>query len=277
MTRTLVVHTGAIGDFLLACPAIAALANETTVELAGNRARLELAVAGKIAHAAHDLDRIEFHSLFSDPSPTLRAFLKNFDRVIVWMRDNDNTIRQGLTACGVARIDVFPGLPEAHWTHHASAYYANCLGYRDLPPLSLRIPPVGPRLDIVLHPGSGSAKKNWALENFIALAKEHRACKRDITWCMGPTEIENSLAEKLDGEILTCDSLIELAGHLAAARQFVGNDSGITHLAAALGIPTVAIFGPTTNPKIWAPQGNHVRVATGEPWPDIEEVFLISN
>jgi len=275
--KTLVVHTGAIGDFLLACPAIAELAKESTIELAGNRARLELAVAGKLAQAAHDLDRIEFHSLFGEPSRVLRAFLKDFDRAIVWIRDEDAAIRRGLNACGVARVEVYPGLPDAQWTRHASAYYAECLGYGDLPPLRLNIPAAGPKLDIVLHPGSGSPKKNWPLGNFIALAKEHRACKREVTWCLGPAEHESALAEKLDGDVLTGDSLVELAGRLATARLFVGNDSGITHLTAALGVPTVAIFGPTTNPQIWAPRGDHVRVATGKPWPDPEEVFLLSS
>lgn len=276
MKRTLIVHTGAIGDFLLACPAIQSLAEAERIALAGIRSRLDLAVAGKIAHTAHDLAHIDFHTVFSEPSEKLRAFLRYFDRAIVWMRDEDGAIRRGLTACGVAQVDVFPGLPDAQWTRHASEYYAECLGFRDLPPLRLVIPRAGPPLQVVMHPGSGSSGKNWPLENFLALAREHRACKTKVTWCLGPAEIEQGLLEKLDDDVLICDSLVELAARLTGADCFVGNDSGITHLAAAMGVPTVAVFGPT-DPKVWAPQSEHVCVATGEPWPDVEEMFLLSS
>lgn len=278
MKRTLIVHTGAIGDFLLACPAIQALAANEQITLAGNRGRVDLAVAGKIVHAAHDLAHIDFHSLFSEPSEKLRAFLRDFDRVIVWMRDEDGAIRRGLEACGVAQADVFPGLPDAQWTRHASEYYAECLGFSDLPPLRLVIPQSGPPLQVVMHPGSGSAGKNWPLENFLALAREHRACKTKVTWCIGPAEVEQGLQEKLDGDVLICDSLVELASRLTGADSFVGNDSGITHLAAALGVPTTAIFGPT-DPRIWAPRGKNVVVAIEEPdapWPDVDILFLMS-
>ena len=55
------------------------------------------------------------------------------------------------------------------------------------------------------------------------------------------------------------DDLYELACWLATARVYIGNDSGITHLAAAVGAPVVALFG-LTNPNIWAPRGPNVRV-----------------
>lgn len=129
---------------------------------------------------------------------------------------------------------------------------------------------------MVVHPGSGSARKNWPIERFRALAEEHRACGRDVTWCIGPAEIESGLAAMLGDDVLRCESLVELAGRLATARRYIGNDGGITHLAAALGVPTVAIFGPT-NPRLWAPRGGHVRVVTGDPWPEVEEVFSLSS
>jgi ADP-heptose:LPS heptosyltransferase len=60
------------------------------------------------------------------------------------------------------------------------------------------------------------------------------------------------------------DDLYELARWLAQARLFVGNDSGITHLAAAVGTPVLALFGPT-DPAVWAPRGPHVQVGR-TPW-----------
>lgn len=55
------------------------------------------------------------------------------------------------------------------------------------------------------------------------------------------------------------DDLYLLACWLARARLYIGNDSGITHLAAAVGTPVLALFGPT-DPAVWAPRGPHVRV-----------------
>jgi ADP-heptose:LPS heptosyltransferase len=70
--------------------------------------------------------------------------------------------------------------------------------------------------------------------------------------------------------------LPEIAALLSLARAVVGNDSGPTHLAAAVGCPTVALFGPT-DPAVWAPPGAHVRViarpAGGAPWADVERVM----
>ncbi len=263
--RTLVIHTGAIGDFLLACPALVELSKSSDVELAGNRDRLELLVAGGIARAAHALDSIAFQSVFAEPAEKFWRFVDSFDRAIVWMRDSGGEIQRGLKACGVPRVDVFPGLPDTQWTRHASEYYATCLDFRDLPPLHLLIPPSGLPLDVVIHPGSGSPKKNWPIENFLDVARAFSADGRRVTWCVGPAETARNTLN-LTGELLRCESLVELAARLANARLYVGNDSGITHLAAALGVPTIAIFG-STDPKVWAPRGEHVRVMQGKPWP----------
>jgi ADP-heptose:LPS heptosyltransferase len=74
-----------------------------------------------------------------------------------------------------------------------------------------------------------------------------------VCWCAGPDD------PPLDGAV-RIDDLYELARWLAGARLYVGNDSGITHLAAAVGTPVLALFGPS-DPGIWAPRGENVRVA----------------
>lgn len=100
----------------------------------------------------------------------------------------------------------------------------------------------------VIHPFSGSPKKNWPLERFRAVAAR---LSQPVRWCAGPEE-------ELDGAV-RFDDLYELACWLAQASLYMGNDSGITHLAAAAGTPVVALFGPT-DPAIWAPRGPCVRV-----------------
>jgi ADP-heptose:LPS heptosyltransferase len=82
-----------------------------------------------------------------------------------------------------------------------------------------------------------------------------------VRWCAGPEEVLE--------DAVRIDDLYELAGWLATARVYIGNDSGITHLAAAVGTPVVALFGPT-DPRIWAPRGRDVSVIAKQAIEDIE-------
>lgn len=262
--KTLVVHVGGIGDFLLAGPAIRQLALDGPVELLGRRERLQLAVAGGIAAAAHDMDAVGFDSVFScsAPSPLLLDFLSGFDRAVVWMRAAQDVGRV-FGEC-IPDVRLFPGLPPDDWTAHASDYYTGCIGGGAAMPARFRFNP-RPGCDVVIHPGSGGKRKNWPLDNFQCVAAALERQGRHVTWCTGPAEEAMPLPAR--GARLTPERLVSLAETLAAARLYIGNDSGITHLAAAAGCPAVAVFGPT-DPAVWAPLGPHVRVAMGTPWPE---------
>jgi heptosyltransferase-3 len=268
MPRTLVIHTGGIGDFLLALPCIEVLGEAGPVGLLGRKHRLELAVAGGLAVAVHDLDAIEFHTVFDRPSSRFRTFVREFDRAVVWMKD-DGRIRSAFEESGVKDVRVFPGLPPETWSRHASEYYLECLGFSPRAPARLAIAPHPEPLDVVIHPGSGSPKKNWPIERFEALATVLTRDGREVAWCLGPAERERGLTPA--GRILPEIPLTELASRLAGAGLYIGNDSGVTHLAAAVGCPAIAIFGPT-DPRVWAPRGEQVRVLKGNPWVSVEAV-----
>ena len=109
--RTLVIHMGGIGDFMLACPAVQALAKEGSVILAGYAERLQLAVDSDIADEAYSLDAIGFDSVFTQPNERLRNVLASVDRVIVWMRDDDAGVREAIASVTDAEVRVFPPLP----------------------------------------------------------------------------------------------------------------------------------------------------------------------
>ena len=265
--RTLVVHIGGIGDFLLACPSIFRLAEEGPVELLGRIDRLELA-ASRVS-AVHDVHKVDFESVFIKPSQTLRDFLARFDRVVVWMRD-DGTLLQPIQQCGVTDVRVFPGLPPSNWPEHASLYYLRCLGIDSAPPLSLHFEPSAMPRDVIVHPGSGSVLKNWPIESFVALARELESRGRSVTWSLGPAEERIPLPEVAC--VIRPEAPVMMAMELAAAGLYVGNDSGITHLAAASGCKTVAVFGPT-DPKVWAPRGPNVTAVRGNPWPCLDLVL----
>lgn len=108
----------------------------------------------------------------------------------------------------------------------------------EIPP-RIEVPPAKREDFAIVHPYSSSPRKNWPLENFQEVASHLTR----VEWCI-PGQIED---------------LYELACWISTASLFIGNDSGISHLAAAVGTPVVAIF-ISTDPRIWAPRGDHVTV-----------------
>lgn len=120
---------------------------------------------------------------------------------------------------------------------------------------------------VVIQPGSGGPEKCWPLENFLSLAGELDSKGAEVVFLLGPAELErfsDATIKKINSvaKCLTELSLTDVLGLLSCAEGFVGNDSGITHLAAALGVRTLAVFG-STKPDVYRPVGPDVRVFAG--------------
>jgi ADP-heptose:LPS heptosyltransferase len=117
---------------------------------------------------------------------------------------------------------------------------------------------------VVIQPGSGGLHKCWHLDNFLAVAQKLDSEGIEVIFLLGPAELDrfsNAAIKKIGGiakylRDLSLEQVLELLSH---ANAFIGNDSGITHMAAGLGIRTLAIFGPT-NPAIYKPIGPEVTV-----------------
>jgi len=111
---------------------------------------------------------------------------------------------------------------------------------------------------LAVHPGSGSPRKNWPAERFAAVVEEIAG---GAPWLLveGPAEAESAAPLRdLRGSVRARELPPRTLGAvLARAGLYVGNDSGISHLAAAFGAPTLALFGPT-DPRQWAPIGARV-------------------
>ena len=127
----------------------------------------------------------------------------------------------------------------------------------------LRPPAAEPgRGAVVLAPGSGGSAKCWPRQRWLTLAAELGG-DRPLQILVGPAERERDDPRnwRWPAPVGWLDGLtpLELARRLSSASHYVGNDSGTTHLAAALGVPTTAIFGPT-DAAVWAPVGPHVTV-----------------
>jgi len=122
---------------------------------------------------------------------------------------------------------------------------------------------------VVIHPGSGGRQKCWHLENFLNIARTLRGPEVDVLFVLGPTEVERLRpSEKVHIHGVTrCIAhltLPQVVGLLSCADAFVGNDSGVTHLAAGMGLRTVVLFGPT-DPAVYRPLGPRVTVLQGKP------------
>lgn len=189
--------------------------------------------------ASTSLDMLEF-----SPSEKLMAELGSFDSIVSWYGANHPEFRK---AVHNIPVEFHTAIPRADCVVHAADYFASQVGC----PL-----PAIPRIDCarrdggfaVVHPFSGSPKKCWPLDRYQELA---RRLAMPVRWCAGP--------EEQVPDAVRIDDLYELACWLATARLYIGNDSGITHLAAAVGTPVVALFGPT-DPRVWAPRGSNIRV-----------------
>lgn len=111
---------------------------------------------------------------------------------------------------------------------------------------------------VLIHPGSGGRAKCWPIDRFLALADS--LAGMDLAWMLGPAEVEEARrVHERDESLLVEPDLIKAAEQMAGFDLYVGNDSGMTHLAAAIGLTTVAIFG-ATDPRIWRPLGESVTV-----------------
>jgi len=189
----------------------------------------------------------------TEPPAGLIETLREFDSIIPWYGANRPEFRQTVAALGLP-FRFLAALPAEGAGTHATDFYLEQVReiaeYRNdgIPRIECKVE----RGDYaVIHPFSGSARKNWPLVKFRALA-ERLARAMPVKWCAGEDD------PPLPGAV-RIDDLGELACWLARARLYIGNDSGITHLAAAVGTPVLALFGPT-DPEVWAPRGPHVRV-----------------
>jgi heptosyltransferase-3 len=190
------------------------------------------------------------------PARLLEA-LREFDSIISWYGANRPEFRETVAALGLpfTFLEALP--PEGVGLHATDFYLEQVRGIAEC--RSDGIPriecPVECRVErgdyAVIHPFSGSARKNWPLGKFRALAEKLERVM-PVKWCAGEDDPPLAGAVRID-------NLYELACWLAKARMYIGNDSGITHLAAAVGTPVLALFGPT-DPEVWAPRGPHVRV-----------------
>jgi len=292
--RLLVIRGGAIGDFILTLPLFEALRTRFPrheVEVLGYPAIAELAVGRRYAARSRAVDRVEWSPLFSRATPLAdaeRDYLRAFERVFLVWPDDDGAIRAALAAAGVADVLHVNPMPPSGAAEHVGDYMARQCERGRLPLVHrephlfpdprdqwwaeryMRVTGAGINPILGIHLGSGSRRKNWPPDRFAAVARywvEQRA--GNVLLTVGPADGDalaafRSAYWKDDAVfILENEPLPHVAAVLERCDLFVGNDSGITHIAAAVRIPTLALFGPT-DPNVWAPRAPRVVVLRAE-------------
>ncbi len=276
--RILVIRGGAIGDFIVTLPVLAALREafpEAAVEVMGYSHITRLATAAGLAEEARPIESRAMAGFFARGGrldTDLEEYFLSFDIIISFLFDPDQIFRRNLARASQARIIQGLHRPEESSPLHASHQMLQALD--DLCPIRVPLPlrlaiPAAPRTPagtwLALHPGSGSPRKNWPAEKWNALLAL-LARKTDWRFLLIAGEAEGSLVERLAStvdpgriQIARNRPLDELASELGSVSIFIGHDSGITHIAAAVGAPSLALWGPTSA-EVWAPAGPNARV-----------------
>lgn len=243
--RRLLIRPGAIGDCIVALPAMEHLRADYTEVWVPSVVTPLIGFADAVdAIARTGLDQVGIPCV--RPDARLVARLRGFDDIVSWYGANRESFQAAVYGLGLP-FRFFPALPAADGEVHAADFLMSQVG-GPLPAVpKLQVAPDDNRgVFAAVHPFSGGARKNWPLERF-------RALKLGL-----PMEFTAGPEEKLP-EARRFEDLSELAAWLASAAVYIGNDSGISHLAAAVGTPTLALFGPT-RPEVWAPRGPVVKV-----------------
>jgi len=260
----MVYHAGALGDFITTLPAMTAwqmLHEGERMLLLGKPAYAALALPAfdEVLDAESALCAPLFRAETRLPDQ-LRRRLSGVTSALVFAHSHSPLVER-LASGGVhavRRQDPFPSTPIPIVDYHLSLFPELAFTAKERVP---RVDTSGRARDsaeamVAIHPGSGSARKNWPVPRFVEVAQRLQAEGEAVSWIVGPAEEGTALPP---GARVWHDlDLRVLAASLARCRLYVGNDSGVTHLAAACGCPTIVLFGGS-DPQVWLPRGDKVR------------------
>jgi heptosyltransferase-2 len=285
MNRILVIRGGAIGDFILTLPALKALRDarpQAHIEILGYKHIAVLAENRFYAQAVQSIEYgllARFFARNSELPAELTEYFASFDIIISYLYDPDQIFERNLRRCGVENVICGPAriLESAGHASRQLAQPIEELGISVVDFTERVFPSVEDREFarqflasllqpiIAIHPGSGSHEKNWPLENWVGLFSSTSPFVNTNSLAVISGEADEAQTNELQREWKNRNvrfarnlPLPSLAGILQRA-TFIGHDSGISHLAAAAGANCILLFGPT-DPDVWAPQNENVRV-----------------
>ncbi len=273
--RALVIRGGALGDFLLTLPVLVSLreaAPEARLEILAYPGVASVAKSAGLVDAVRPIEYGPLAGFFTQGAildPALRDYFASFDLVLSYLYDPDGIFAGNLHTSGVRRLIRGP---------HRIAEGSHAIDQLAAPLVELGIPMAGRTVRLgfdpsptepptmAIHPGSGSSAKSWAPSKWAVLARSLLAeFPAPVRLAVIGGEADTAALEPLrplveTGRVVFWENLPlpDLAVRLAACRVYLGHDTGISHLAAAAGTPSLLLFGPT-DPAVWAPPHGHVR------------------
>jgi len=290
-----IIHPGAIGDCVLILPLASFLKNTlgySLVHLIGRSDYISFFPGRTCIDRVRSMEQIQFHRLFEsvndftvEEKDRLIAAFAEYEHVISFLGDGHDHFEQNLLftihcshAGEVTMLPLAPTAPE-----HAASFYIRRFvksNFLDCPisesHANILIRPLPEDLQegndllqefgvpdcriCLIHPGSGGRHKCWHLDNFLAVAQHLRTKQIEPAFLLGPAELERFSADDMHklrhtGPVISDISLEQVLKILFCADFFLGNDSGVAHLAGAMGKKTITIFGPT-DPAIYNPIGS---------------------
>ncbi|HYA35123.1 MAG TPA: glycosyltransferase family 9 protein [Candidatus Binataceae bacterium] len=286
MQRILVIFPGALGDLVCVGPALAVIRKshgDAEIELMAREELARLAVGRMGIARGHSIDRPELAALFSDDAGCIeraRGFFGQFAHIHSFFAFENSQFRKNMIELSAPAIATFYRFRPEGAGHVSDAYVEEVAG--SMVPVATRFELLAEdvasaqhatadvRRFVVIFPGSGSAKKNWGTERFIALANSIYERHVEPVFVLGPAEIAIESRLRASGYRVIKDIPLGTVAAIArVADAFIGVDSGVSHLAAAAGARGIVLFGPT-DPRRWAPLGAAVAVIHREPMDRIE-------
>ena len=287
MNRILVIRGGAIGDFLLTLPALKALRDvqpHAHMEILAYKHIAALAENRFYAQAVRSIEYgplARFFARNSELPIELADYFASFDLVVSYLYDPDQIFESNLRRCGVENLICGPSRVAENAGHAARQLS------RPIEELGINVFDLAERVFpsiedrkvardflatvrkpiVAIHPGSGSHEKNWPLENWIRLFLPGGRFTEFERLVVISGEADGVQREQLErdwknrGVHFASNLPLPSLAAVLEDSMFIGHDSGISHLAAAAGANCILLFGPT-NPDIWAPKNENVRVVT---------------
>jgi ADP-heptose:LPS heptosyltransferase len=288
----LLIHQGALGDLILSLPALYALrifSGQAPWTMAGNPETLSLLLRRFYVQEVVSIHQKEWATLFQEELTLpdhFQRYLFSFQKAYLFSSRKPESLIRGLNQAGLNKTFWIPSQPDVQKGLSLQALQKIILASENIPWVETektlfpnfedlqkarehldRLPFKGEDKGAwwAIHPGSGSPRKNWPWERFLEVARAiSNRNQIQPFFLFGPVEEETTkeMAREIEAQgfpILRNIALPILAGVLGHCAGYLGNDSGVSHLAAALGVPTVILFGPT-DPEVWAPKGKNVKI-----------------
>ncbi|MGD9287491.1 MAG: glycosyltransferase family 9 protein [Desulfobacterales bacterium] len=272
--KLLIIHQGALGDFVLIFPAVIRLHRYfDEIDALCQSGLGKLAESLGIVSSWHPLESAPVATLFSDTiDPKIKAVLTSYKTIIVFTISK--RLEQNIRHLASVSVCCIPPKPPVRVRQHLTEFVIEKLEDCGL---ITKMDSGGDKIflhnrrikaictdQILIHPGAGSTLKRWPISDFLEVAAKLEVDGMKPEFVLGPAEEDLSeILANSDRIVHRFSDLLALAELLKSAAGYIGNDSGVSHLAAFIGLPTTAIFGPT-DPERWAPLGRCVSIVGSE-------------